>query len=291
MPTLRLGIPKGSLQDMTVNLFEKAGYNIRIDSRSYYPSIDDPEITPVLMRPQEMPAYVEDGALDAALAGRDWIIENGVDIHEICPLVYSKVSRKPTRWVLCVAEDSSIQSVQDLQGKRISTELVGATRRYLEKHGVDADVEFSWGATEVKIGAGLADAIVEVTETGSSLRANKLRIIDELLQSWTVFFCRHEAWKDDWKREKLENLSMLLQGALRAEGMAGLKMNVPRASLDTVLEILPSMKSPTILPLKDDNWVAIEIMIEEHQSRDLIPQLAKTGATGIVEYPLNKVIP
>lgn len=290
MPTLRLGIPKGSLQDMTVKLFEKAGYNIRVDSRSYYPSIDDPEITPVLMRPQEMPAYVADGALDAALAGRDWIIENGVDVHEICPLVYSKVSRKPTRWVLCVAEDSSFESVQDLQGKRIATEMVGATRRYLQDNGVEADVEFSWGATEVKIGAGLADAIVEVTETGSSIRANKLRIIDELMQSWTVFFCRNEAWADDWKREKLENLALLLQGALRAEGMAGLKMNVPRESLDKVIEILPSMKSPTILPLKDDKWVAIEIMIEEHQSRDLIPRLAKTGATGIVEYPLNKVI-
>lgn len=290
MPTLKLGIPKGSLQNMTVDLFDRAGYKIDVSSRSYYPNIDDPEISPVLMRPQEMARYVAQGALDAALAGRDWVIESGADIHEICPLVYSKATRQPGRWVLAVAEDSDIHSVKDLQGKRISTEMVGATTRYLEQHGVQADVEFSWGATEVKV-PHLVDAIVEFTETGSSLRANKLRIVETLMETCTVFFCSHEAWKDPFKRGKLEHLATLLQGALRAQDMVGLKMNVPKDKLDAVVAQLPAMKSPTVVPLADVNWVAVETMIPDHQSRDLIFNLMKAGATGLVEYPLNKVIP
>lgn len=290
MPQLRLGLPKGSLQEATFQLFKKAGYNISVRSRSYFPSIDDPELEVVLMRAQEIPRYVSEGVLDAGLSGLDWILENQADVVEVADLPYSKRTANPIRLVIAVAQDSDIQTVKDLQGKRIATELVGVTRRYLEQHGVEATVEYSYGATEVKVPR-LVDAIADLTETGSSLRANKLRVIATILESTPRLHANKESWQDRWKREKLQNLALLLQGALRAESKAGLKMNLPKDKLEQVLSILPAMKHPTVSQLVDSDWMAVEVVLDEKQARDLIPELKRCGAQDIIEYPLNKVIP
>ncbi len=286
---LKLGIPKGSLQESTVKLFDKAGYQIIVSSRSYRPYIDDEEIECLMFRAQEMARYVERGVLDVGLTGKDWILENDADVVEVADLVYSKTTAKAYRWVLAVPEDSDVQSVKDLEGKRIATELVQATRRYLERHGVHAEVEYSWGATEIKAPL-LVDAIVEGTETGSTLRANRLRIVDTVAQSTAKLVANRQAWADPWKREKIETLAMLLKGALEAEGQVGLKMNVPKDKLDQVSQQLPSLHTPTISNQVDQDWVALEVIIDEHTVRDLIPELKKAGAEGIIEYPLNKVI-
>jgi ATP phosphoribosyltransferase len=290
MPNLlKLGIPAGSLQEATAELFRRAGYKITFNSRSYYPSIDDEEIECLLIRAQEMARYVQDGVLDAGLTGYDWIMEYGADVYEVAELVFSKVSRRPVRWVLCVPEDSPVKTVQDLQGKRIATEAVGLTTRYLQRHGVTARVEFSWGATEVKPPQ-LADAIVEVTETGSSLRANHLRIVDEVLKSTTRFIANHAAWADPWKRGKISDIALMLQGAMTADGKVGLMMNVPRDRLKQVLALLPALQQPTISSLADDAWVDVNTIIDESIVRHIIPRLKAAGARGIVEYGLNKVI-
>jgi ATP phosphoribosyltransferase len=286
---LKLGVPAGSLQEATGELFRKAGYKITFASRSYYPSIDDPEIQCMLIRAQEMPRYVEDGSLDCGLTGYDWILENDAKIVELGELIFSKVSRRPVRWVLAVPNDSPVQTVRDLQGKRIATEVVNLTRRWLAQHGVEAQVEFSWGATEAKPPK-LADAIVEVTETGSSLRANNLRIVAELLQSTTRFICNHAAGADPWKRRKMEDLLLMLRGAMAAEGKVGLMMNVRKADLPAVLKILPALQTPTISSLSDPEWVAVNTIIDENTVRQLVPPLKQAGARGIVEYPLNKII-
>ena len=287
---LRLGLPKGSLQQTTFRMFERAGYLITASGRSYYPSVDDPEIEPVLMRPQEIPRYVNAAALDAGLTGRDWILETAADVVEVCDLVYSKATAKPARWVLAVAEDAPIQSPADLGGRRIATELVNVTRKYLAARGVEAEVEFSWGATEVKVPE-LADAIVELTETGVSLQANKLRIVDTVLETNTKLIASRAAWAEERKRTKIETLAMLLQGALMGEEKVGLKMNVARADLDRVLGLLPALRQPTVSTLSNQDWVAVETVLDERAARDLIPELRRAGAEGIVEYPLNKVIP
>jgi ATP phosphoribosyltransferase len=287
---LKLGFPKGSLQDSTFRLFKKAGYQVSVGSRAYIPSVDDPEISGLLIRSQEMARYVEDEVLDAGLCGRDWVLENDADVVEICELKYSKQSNSPIRWVVAVPNDSPIKSIKQLKGKRIATELVGFTRRYLKKQGVKAEVEFSWGATEVKPPV-LADAIVELTETGSSLRANNLRIIDTILESVTVLIANKSAYKIPWKRQKLENLALLLQGAIIAEEKVGLKMNVPKNKLKTVLATLPSLYAPTISHLSNENWVSVEVILDEKTVRDIIPKIKRAGGSGIVEYPLNKVIP
>ena len=286
---LKLGIPAGSLQEATAQLFRKAGYNITFASRSYYPTIDDPEIECLLIRAQEMARYVENGILDAGITGHDWVKENDADVHEVCELVFSKVSRRPVRWVLCVPEDSPIQTVKDLQGKRIATEAVGLTTKFLASHGVTADVEFSWGATEVKPPL-LADAIVEVTETGSSLRANNLRIIAEVLQSTTRLIANKSAWQDTWKKTKLENISMMLQACLAAEGKVGLMMNIRRNDLDTVLAQLPALQQPTVSSLSDPEWVAVNTILDESVVRRIVPALRSAGARGIVEYQISKII-
>lgn len=287
---LRLALPKGSLQDATIRTMKRAGWNINVSERSYYPSVDDDELEIVLLRAQEIPRYVQDGVLDCGITGHDNVLECDADIHEIAELIYSKVSSRPYRWVLAVPQNSEIKSVADLQNKRIATELVNVTRRYLEKHGVTADVEFSWGATEVKV-PDLVDAIVEGTETGSTLRAHGLKIIDELLSSTTRLIANHGAQQDEWKREKMQVLATLLLGAMKAESRVGLKMNAPRDRLTQILELLPSLKNPTVSQLSDNSdWVAVEIVAEEKRVRDLIPELLKAGATGIIEYPLNKVI-
>jgi ATP phosphoribosyltransferase len=286
---LKLGIPAGSLQEATADLFRRAGYKISFSARSYYPTIDDDQIECLLIRAQEMARYVEDGVLDAGLTGHDWIVETGADVHEVGELLFSKVSRGPVRWVLCVPEDSPVRTVQDLQGKRIATEAVGLTTRYLAQHGVTAKVEFSWGATEVKPPR-LADAIVEVTETGSSLRANHLRILDEVLTSTTRFIANHQSYADPWKRQKIDDLVLMLRGAMAAEGKVGLMMNVPRARLDEVLAILPALQNPTVSDLADRKWVDVNTILEETVVRHIIPRLKAAGACGIVEYPLNKVI-
>jgi ATP phosphoribosyltransferase len=288
-PTLKLGIPAGSLQEATGDLFRKAGYKITFASRSYYPSIDDPEIQCTLIRAQEMPRYVADGSLDCGLTGHDWIMENEADVKEVAELVFSKVSRRPVRWVLAVPEDSPVRGVKDLQGKRIATEVVSLTRRWLKQNGVEAHVEFSWGATEVKPPR-LADAIVEVTETGSSLRANNLRIVAELMQSTTRFISNHAAYADPWKRQKIDDIVMMLQGAMAAEGKVGLMMNVPAAALQAVVAVLPALQKPTISSLSDPEWVAINTIIDENTVRHIVPQLKQAGARGIVEYPLSKII-
>ncbi len=285
----RLGLPKGSLQDATIRMMRRAGWNISVSERSYFPAVNDDELEIVLLRAQEIPRYVEDGVLDAGITGLDNIQENNADIHEICELLYSKATSKPYRWVLAVPKGSPIRSAQDLEGKRIATELVNVTNRYLAAHGVKAEVEFSWGATEVKVPA-LVDAIVEGTETGSTLRAHGLEIIDELLSSTTRFIANRASWEDGWKREKLSNMATLLQGAMQAEGKVGLKMNAPREALDQIAQMLPAMQTPTISPLADEGWVALEIIADESRVRDLIPLLLRAGATGIIEYPLNKVI-
>jgi ATP phosphoribosyltransferase len=287
---LKLGLPKGSLQESTFEIFKKAGIRVHASDRSYFPSTDDDELEIMLVRSQEMARYVADGVFDAGLTGYDWVLEAGVDVQEVCELLYAKSGFRPVRWVLAVPNDSPIKSVKDLEGKRIATELVGVVQKYLAKNSVKADVEFSWGATEAKAGI-LVDAIVELTESGSSLRANKLRIVEELLTSSTRFICNKEAWKDGWKREKMENLSMLLQGALAAEGMVGLKLNVEQKNLEAVSKLLPAMKKPTISSLSEPGWSALEVIIEEKIVKRLLPQLKRAGAQGIIEYPLNKLIP
>ena len=289
MNRLILGIPKGSLQESTVALFAKAGYRIVVRERSYTPYIDDPEIECLMFRAQEIARYVERGVLDAGLTGKDWILENEADVVEVEDLIYSKTTTNAYRWVLAVPEDSDIRTVHDLQGKRIATELVQATRRYLERHGVSAEVEYSWGATEVKAPM-LVDAIVEGTETGSSLRANRLRIVDTVAESTAKLIANHQAWDDAWKRGKIEKLALLLKGALEAGAKVGLKMNVPRSRLDEVTRQLPALHTPTISTQVDPDWVALEVITDEKVVRDLIPGLKAAGATGIIEYPLNKVI-
>ena len=289
MIRLKLGIPKGSLQDSTIELFAKAGWRLSVNSRSYYPGIDDPEIECMMVRAQEMARYVENGALDAGLTGKDWIQETGADVEEVAELVYSKTGLGRVRWVLAVAEDSSIQTVRDLEGKVIATEAVKMTEKYLARNGVKARVEFSWGATEVKVPQ-LADAIVEVTETGSSLRANHLRVVDTLLESATCFIANRASWQDPSKREKIENIVLLLDGAIKAYNRVGLMMNVRREDLERVLSALPALRNPTIAQLSDHDWVAINTIIEEKTVRQLIPKLKAARAEGIVEYPLNKVV-
>ena len=287
---LRLGLPKGSLQQSTFDLLARAGYQCAVSSRSYYPTIDDPEIELVLMRAQEIPRYVAAGALDAGLSGLDWIVETDADVVQVCDLVYSKASRRAARWVVAVAEDSQIKSPEDLEGKRIATEVVNVTKKYLAGKGVRAEVEFSWGATEVKV-PDMVDAIVELTETGSSLAANDLRILDTVLETNTKLVANRDSWADAWKREKIETLAMLLQGALLGAQKVGLKMNVARANLEEVLGLIPALRQPTISALTNEEWVAVETVLDEREARDLIPELRKAGAEGIVEYPLNKVIP
>lgn len=289
MSVLKLGIPKGSLQDATVDLFRRAGFNISVSSRSYYPGIDDPEIQCMMIRAQEMARYVQNGILDAGLTGRDWIQENDAHVQVLSDLVYSKQSFRNVRWVLAVPESSDIHGVKDLEGKTVATELVNTTKKWLAANGVSARVEFSWGATEVKP-PDLADAIVEVTETGSSLRANKLRIVETILESNTQLIANVDAWADEWKRRKLQDLVLLLEGAINALSKVGLMMNVERDNLPKVLAVLPALKTPTISSLSDENWVAINTIVEEVTVRSIIPRLKEAGAQGIVEYPLNKIV-
>ncbi len=286
---LRLGIPKGSLQDATLALFAQAGWNIYASGRSYFPSIDDQEIECMLVRAQEMARYVEHGALDAGLTGNDWVLENESDVERVTSLTYSKQSRVPVKWVLAVPEDSPFQKPEDLAGKVIATELVEYTKRYFAGKNIPVKVEFSWGATEVKPPM-LADAIVEVTETGSSLRANRLRILETLMESETQWIANKTSWADDWKRHKIETLSLMLNGAMAAQTQVGLMLNVPKASLDEVLGVLPALNSPTVSELRDKAWVAVNTILEQSVVRDVIPQLKKAGGTGIVEYPLSKVV-
>lgn len=289
MSVLKLGIPKGSLQDATIDLFRRAGFNINVNTRSYYPGIDDAEIQCMLIRAQEMARYVENGILDAGLTGRDWIQENGAHVEVLSNLVYSKQSFRSVRWVLAVPEASAIQGVKDLAGKTIATELVNTTKKWLAENGVEAKVEFSWGATEVKPPE-LADAIVEVTETGSSLRANKLRIVETILESNTQFIANLGSWGDAWKHQKLQDLVLLLEGAMNALSKVGLMMNVERTNLPKVLAALPALKRPTIASLSDEDWVALNTIVEEVTVRTIIPRLKEAGAQGIVEYPLNKIV-
>ncbi len=288
---LKLGLPKGSLQEATFKMLKKAGFNVNLSSsRSYFPSIDDPQVQPVLLRAQEMSRYVQDGALDCGITGNDWILENKSEVVRITDLSYAKQSLNKVRWVLAVPQDSGIKNVKDLQGKRIATELVNVTKEYFQKHKVKVEVEFSWGATEVKVSGGLVDAIVELTETGSSLRANKLVEIATLCESTTQFIANPAAYKNSWKRSKMEQIALLLKGAIAAEDKVGLKMNVKKADLKGVIARLPALKKPTISGLSDDGWFAIETIIDEKIVRELIPGLKAAGAQGIIEYPLNKVI-
>lgn len=287
--TLKIGLPKGSLQDATFNLFRKAGYQFIASGRSYVPSVDDAEIEPLLMRPQEMPRYVEQGILDCGLTGYDWVRDCGAKVRVLSRLTYGKQTLNPIRIVLAVARDGDIQSVEDLQGRRIATEYVSLTERFLEERGVQAQVEFSWGADEVKVPE-LVDAIVVNTETGSSLRAHNLQILEQLLESTTVLICNEAAWEDPWKRAKMESLVLLLEGAHNAERLVGLKMNVPKAAMHRISSLLPALKKPTVSPLADNEWVAVEVILDDKTVRDLIPRLKRAGAEGLVEYPLNKVI-
>ncbi|MFC1594041.1 ATP phosphoribosyltransferase [Candidatus Omnitrophota bacterium] len=290
MRQLKFGIPKGSLQEATVRILKRAGFDVSISSRSYFPSIDDEEIEPVLLRAQEMSRYVEEGVLDCGITGADWIKENNSRVRTITDLEYSKQSMQPVRWVLAVPENSSIRKVKDLRGKRIATELVNVTKQYLRAKKVSADVEFSWGATEVKVGIGLVDAVVELTETGRSLRANRLRIVDTICTSTTQFISNKDALTNTWKWNKINQIALLLQGAIQAENMVGLKMNVSSAKLDSVLRILPALKDPTVSALSKKGWCAVEIVIDEKTVRTMIPKLKKAGAQGIIEYPLNKLL-
>lgn len=291
MNLLKIGLPSGSLQEATFKLFARAGYTLRLSPRSYVPDLDDPELEGLMFRAQEIARYVERGVVDVGLTGKDMILENNAQVVELGELVYSKTTSRPYRWVIAVAEESPIQKVEDLQGKRIATELVEGTRRFLAERGVQAEVEFSWGATEVKARIpGLVDAIVEGTDTGSSLRANRLRIVETLCESTTRFIANQASWEDPWKREKAQNLLMLLKGALEAEAKVGLKMNVPRSKLEAVIARLPALHTPTISSQSDPDWVALEIITDEKIVRDLIPQLKRSGAEGIIEYPLNKVV-
>jgi len=286
---LKIGLPKGSLQESTLNMFKKAGYSINISSRSYKPSIDDTNIECLLIRAQEIPRYVEKGIIDIGLTGMDWVVENNADIVNVGKLVYAKQGLKPVKWVLAVSESSKIKTPQDLNGKRIATEVVNITKKYLEQKGIEASVEFSWGATEVKVPE-LVDAIVELTETGSSLKAHNLKVLDTILESTTVLISNKESWKSSWKRKKIEDLFMLLKGALAAESMVGVKMNVQKANLEEVISVLPALRKPTVSNLSSDGWVAVETIVDEKIIRDLIPKLKSAGAEGIIEYPLNKVI-
>ncbi|MEM1211349.1 MAG: ATP phosphoribosyltransferase [Planctomycetota bacterium] len=286
--TLRIGLPKGSLEAPTLDLFAKAGYHIESRSRSYTPEIDDPNFSVVLFRAQEMARYVEDGVIDLGITGHDWVVENAADVHEVCELEYSRATPRPVRWVLAVPEESGINKPEQLAGGIVATELLQTTRRYFADRGIDIKVEFSWGATEVK--ARLVDAIVDVTETGSSLRANKLKVIDTLLQSTTRLIANRAAWSDDTKRQRIEDLALLLRGAIAARSKVGLKMNVPRSKLDAVLELLPAATSPTVNDLADPNWVAIEVIVDVQTERDTVPALTRAGATAIFSYPLNKVV-
>ncbi|MBF0490571.1 MAG: ATP phosphoribosyltransferase [Candidatus Omnitrophica bacterium] len=290
MKKLKLGLPKGSLQDATVALFEKAGFRVVVSSRSYFPQIDDEDISPVLLRAQEMSRYVEDETLDCGITGNDWIEENSSDVERLAELQYAKATTNKVRWVLAVPESSSIKTPKDLEGKKIATEVVNITKKYLAKHKVKAHVEFSWGATEAKVASGLVDAIVELTETGSSLRANKLRIVETLCESSTQFIANKKAIKDPWKKKKMEQVIMLLRGALDAKNMVGLKMNVSEKNLDHVLKVLTALRNPTVAPLTKDGWVALETVIEESTVRQIIPALKDAGAEGIIEYSLNKLI-
>lgn len=290
MKQLKLGLPKGSLQEATFALFEKAGFKVYVSTRSYFPQIDDEEISPVLLRAQEMSRYVEDKTLDCGITGNDWIEENSSEVVRLAQLLYAKQTSSKVRWVLAVPEGSPIKSVKDLAGKKIATELVNVTKKYLAKYNVKADVEFSWGATEAKVTSGLVDAIVELTETGSSLRANNLRIVDTLCESTTQFIANQEAAADPWKKKKMQQVIMLLKGALDAKNMVGLKMNLARKDLDKVLKVLTALKNPTISPLADDRWIALETVIEESTVRQIIPALKEAGAEGIIEYSLNKLI-
>ena len=289
-PLLKLGLPKGSLEESTLALFAKSGWKISMRNRNYFPEINDPEMSVSLCRPQEMAAYVADGILDAGLTGKDWVQENNADVHVVADLIYSKMSNRPARWVLAVAGDSPYMKPEDLAGKRVATEIMGLTTRYFADRNIPVKVSYSWGATEAKVVEGLVDAIVEVTETGTTIRAHGLRIIDEVLVTNTQFIASKEAWANPQKRRKIEQITMLLQGALRAESLVGLKMNAPTANLDAILKLVPSLNSPTISNLQDSRWVSLEIVIDTGLVRDLIPQLVAAGAEGIIEYPLNKVI-
>lgn len=286
---LKIGLPKGSLQEATFRMFKKAGFNVSVSGRSYFPSIDDVEIEAVLLRAQEMSRYVETD-LDCGITGEDWIQENGSKVKEVCDLAYAKQSLSPVRWVVAVPEGSSIRSVKDLKGKQIATELVNVTRKFLKKRKITANIEFSWGATEVKVAQGLVEAIVELTETGRSLKANKLKIIDTVCYSTTKFIANNASWKDKWKREKMEQIKLLLKGAIAAEEKVGVKLNVRKKNLDKIINELPALKMPTVSMLSDKGWVAVETIIDESVIRNLIPELKKRGAQGIIEYPLNKVI-
>jgi ATP phosphoribosyltransferase len=287
---LKVGIPKGSLENATIDLFKKSGWKISISSRNYFPDIDDETLSCILIRAQEMSRYVEDGTLDLGLTGKDWIKENGSDVVVVQDLIYSKVTQKPARWVLAVMDNSPIRKLEDLQGKKIATELVNFTKEYFSERNIGVDVEFSWGATEAKVVEGLADAIVEVTETGSTIRANGLRIVQDLMETNTQLIANKKSWEDSWKKEKIEQISLLLKGALKADGMVGLKMNVPKEKLDEVIKLLPSLTAPTIANLYQQEWFSIETVISEFTVRELIPKLKKSGVEGIIEYSLNKVI-
>jgi len=290
MKILKLGLPKGSLQDATISVFGRAGFKIYVSSRSYFPSIDDGEISPVLLRAQEMSRYVEDGALDCGITGADWVLENGSKVASLADLVYAKQSAVKVRWVLAVPEKSSVKTVKDLEGKKVATEVVNVTKRYFKENKVKADVEFSWGATEAKVADGLVDAVVELTETGSSLKAHKLRIVSTICESTTQFITHKKAFNDPWKKKKMNQIVTLLQGAIAANNMVGLKMNVGKNNVDAILKLLPSLQKPTISSLSENDWVAIETVIDEGRVRVLIPQLKDKGAQGIIEYPLNKLI-
>ena len=286
---LKIGLPSGSLMEQTISLFAKAGFLISGAGRSYRPSVDDPELTVRLLRAQEISRYVEDGFLDCGITGRDWVAENNSDVASLCDLPYSKASSAPTRWVVVVPEDSPLRTVEDLAGKRVATEAVGLTKEFFRRRGVEAEVEFSWGATEVKV-PDLVDAIVDITETGASLRANKLRIIETIMESYPVFIANRDAYSDEWKRGKMDRILLLLRGALAARDKVGLKMNLPQASLANLLEELPALRNPTVSPLAHDGWVAVETVIDEKVVREIIPQLKALGAEGIIEYPLNKLV-
>ena len=290
MTQLVLGVPKGSLQEATIKLFRQSGWRISLSDRNYFPEINDPEISCAICRAQEMSRYVQQGTVDVGLTGRDWIVEIDSDVLVVADLVYSKVSQRPARWVLAVPLDSPVQDLKDLQGKKIATELVNFTRRYFAAEGISVDVEFSWGATEAKVIAGLCDAIVEVTETGATMRANGLRIVKELMQSNTQLIVNKKSWEDPWKREKIENMSLLLQGALRADELVGLKMNVPEERLKAIIPLLPSLHAPTIAHLYQSEWLSVETIVSKNVVRELIPKLIKEGAEGIIEYSLNKVV-
>jgi len=290
MNVLKLGLPKGSLEKATIDLFEKSGWLIKPAARNYFPKIDDPELDCSICRPQEMSRYIESGMLDAGITGKDWTLENESDAIVVADLIYSKVSKKPTRWVIAVAGDSEIKTIEDLEGKKVATELVNVTKKFFKDRNIDVDIEFSWGATEAKVVSGLADAVVEVTETESTIRAHGLRIIHELMKSNTQLIANKKAWEKSWKRKKIENIFLLLQGSLNADRIVGLKMNVENKDLDQVVKILPSLNAPTIANLYQSDWFSVETVVSEDIVRDLVPQLITKGAQGIIEYPLNKVI-